>query len=396
MKHKIAFIALVFTYIFSSGCNNETKETRSDVIVGAERIKTYLPILKNKNIGLVVNQTSMVDTVHLIDFLYSKDINLKAIYAPEHGYKGNVEAGKHFNSTTDPNTGVPVFSIYGKNRKPTPEMLKGIDIIIFDIQDVGVRFFTYISTLNYVMEACAENNIKVVVFDRPNPLGYYVDGPVLKPEYRSFIGMKPIPVVHGLTVGEYAMMSNGEGWLKNRMKCELEVIKMENYTHATRYQLPIFPSPNLPDMKSIYLYPSICLFEGIKANEGRGTDHPFQQFGAPYYSPQNFSYVPKSIPGKSLHPKFEGKTCYGYDLSKTPLEELQNINQIQLKYVIDFYNKCDDKEHFFTNFFEKLAGNDELRKQITEGKTEAEIRASWQDDLNKYKEMREKYLLYED
>ncbi len=394
MKIKLVSITFIIFYLITVGCKEKSSHSEANIIVGAELTETYLPLLADKRVGVVVNQTSMVDTVHLIDFLFSKGVDLKAIYAPEHGYKGNVERGEHFDGTTDPDTGTPVFSLYGKNRKPSPEMLAGIDVVIFDIQDVGVRFFTYISTLNKVMEACAENGIQVIVFDRPNPLGHYVDGPVLNPEFNSFVGLNPIPIVHGLTVGEYAMMSNGEGWLKDSVQCNLEVIRMENYTHETRYQLPIFPSPNLPDMKSIYLYPSICLFEGANVNEGRGTYKPFQQFGAPYYTPQDFSYVPKSIPVLALHPKFEDETCYGYDLSETPLDELQNMKQIQLKYIIDFYQKCDDKEHFFTSFFDTLAGTDKLRKQIIEGKSEAEIRTGWQEDLDKYKEMRKKYLLY--
>ncbi len=386
---------IILAFVLAGGCTGKTGQLPGQkIIVGAGRTDIYLPLLKGKNVGLVVNQTSMVGSVHLIDFLYDKGVSLKAIYAPEHGYKGTVEAGKHFDNTTDPGTGVPVFSLYGKNRKPGTEILKGIDVVIFDIQDVGVRFFTYISTLNNVMEACAENGIKVMVLDRPNPIGHYIDGPVLDPNFKSFVGMNPIPIAHGLTIGEYAMMSNGEGWLKDSVKCDLEVIRMGNYAHDSLYQLPIFPSPNLPNMKSIYLYPSICLFEGINANEGRGTEHPFQQFGAPYYTPRDFSYVPKSMPGRSLHPRFEGETCYGQDMSGTPMGELQGIKQIQIKYVIDFYNKCNDKEHFFSKFFDKLAGTDQLRKQIIEGKSEDEIRASWQEGLDGYKAMRNKYLLY--
>ncbi|RKD92202.1 exo-beta-N-acetylmuramidase NamZ family protein [Mangrovibacterium diazotrophicum] len=398
MYAKLSLISclILLASILTTGCSNSTEQSEPAVIVGADRSEIYLPLLENKNVGLVVNQTSMVDSVHLIDYLYRKGVNIKAIYAPEHGYKGTVERGKHVDGTTDPDTGVPVYSLYGKNRKPGPEMLEGVDVVVFDIQDVGVRFFTYISTLNKVMEACAENGIKVIVLDRPNPLGYYVDGPVLDSQFGSFVGLNPIPVIHGLTVGEYAQMANGEGWLKDSIQCDLEVVKVENYTHATKYQLPILPSPNLPDMKSIYLYPSICLFEGANVNEGRGTYKPFQQFGAPYYTPTDFSYVPKSIPVLALHPKFEGDTCYGYDLSGVALSQLQEIRQLEIKYVIDFYNKCDDKENFFISFFDTLAGTDQLRKQIIEGQSEEQIRASWQQDLDKYKQMRKKYLLYDE
>ena len=396
MKPGLTSCLILLAYVLTSGCSSSTEHLTPEVKVGAERSEIYLPLLENKNVGLVINQTSVVDSVHLIDYLFEKGVNIKAIYAPEHGYKGNVERGEHFDGTTDPGTGIPVFSIYGTNRKPSPEMLEGIDVVVFDIQDVGVRFFTFISTLNMVMEACAENGIKVIVLDRPNPLGYYVDGPVLDPQFQSFVGLNPIPVIHGMTVGEYAKMVNGEGWLKDSIQCDMEVVKMENYTHATKYQLPVLPSPNLADMKSIYLYPSICLFEGANVNEGRGTYKPFQQFGAPYYTPKDFSYVPKSIPVLALHPKFEGETCYGYDLSGMTISELQDIKQLEIKYLIDFYNKSNDKENFFTSFFDKLAGTDQLRLQIIEGKTEEQIRASWQEDLEKYKLMRKNYLLYDE
>ena len=396
MKLKLICFAFLIISILVGACTGiqEKKKTPQKITVGAERSEIYLPLLAGKKVGVVVNQSSMVDSVHLINFLISKGVDLRGIYAPEHGYKGNVERGEHVDGTTDPETGIPVYSLYGKNHKPSPEILKDIEVMVFDMQDVGVRFFTYIYTMTRVMEASAENGIKVVVLDRPNPIGYYVDGPMLKPGFESGIGLFPIPVIHGLTVGEFAMMVNGEHWLKDGIQCDLEVIKVENYTHETKYQLPVFPSPNLAEMKSIYLYPSICLFEGADVNEGRGTYNPFQQFGAPYYTPQDFSYVPKSIPVLALHPKFEGETCYGYDLSGMTMNQLQDIKQLEIKYVIDFYNKCDDKENFFTSFFDKLAGTDQLRKQIIEGQSEAQIRASWQNDLDEFKLMRKNYLLY--
>ncbi len=387
---------ILLAYFLVTGCSNSTEHSEPKLKVGAERSEIYLPLLEGKKVGLVVNQSSMVDSVHLINYLVRKGVDVKGIYAPEHGYKGNVERGKHIDGEIDAETGIPVYSLYGKNHKPSPEILKDIEVMVFDMQDVGVRFFTYIYTMTRVMEASAENGIKVVVLDRPNPIGYYVDGPMLKPGFESGIGLFPIPVIHGLTVGEFAMMVNGEHWLKDGIQCDLEVIKVENYTHETKYQLPVFPSPNLAEMKSIYLYPSICLFEGADVNEGRGTYKPFQVFGAPYYTPQDFSYVPKSIPVLALHPKFEGETCYGYDLSNMTLSELQDIRQLEIKYVIDFYNKCDDKENFFTSFFDKLAGTDQLRLQIIEGKTEEQIRASWQEDLDKFKLMRKNYLLYDE
>ena len=396
MKLKLICFAFLIISILVGACTGiqEKKKTPQKITVGAERSEIYLPLLEGKKVGLVVNQSSMVDSVHLINYLVSKGVDVKGIYAPEHGYKGNVERGKHVDGEIDAETGIPVYSLYGKNHKPSPEILKDIDVMVFDMQDVGVRFFTYIYTMTRVMEASAENGIQVIVLDRPNPIGYYVDGPMLKPGFESGIGLFPIPVIHGLTVGEFAMMVNGEHWLKDGIQCDLEVIKVENYTHETKYQLPVFPSPNLAEMKSIYLYPSICLFEGADVNEGRGTYKPFQQFGAPYYTPQDFFYVPKSIPVLALHPKFEGETCYGYDLSNMTLSELQDIRQLEIKYLIDFYNKCDDKENFFTSFFDKLAGTDQLRLQIIEGKTEEQIRASWQKDLDEFKLMRKNYLLY--
>jgi len=394
MKLSLTFCSLLLAYTLTSGCSSSAEHSEPKLKVGAERSEIYLPLLEGKKVGLVVNQSSMVDSVHLINYLVSKGVDVKGIYAPEHGYRGNVERGKHVDGEIDAETGIPVYSLYGKNHKPSPEILKDIDVMVFDMQDVGVRFFTYIYTMTRVMEASAENGIKVVVLDRPNPIGYYVDGPMLKPGFESGIGLFPIPVIHGLTVGEFAMMVNGEHWLKDGIQCDLEVIKVENYTHETKYQLPVFPSPNLAEMKSIYLYPSICLFEGADVNEGRGTYKPFQQFGAPYYTPQDFSYVPKSIPVLALHPKFEGETCYGYDLSGMTMNQLQDIKQLEIKYVIDFYNKCDDKENFFTSFFDKLAGTDQLRLQIIEGKTEEQIRASWQEDLDEFKLMRKNYLLY--
>lgn len=390
--------AFLFILALCSNCNsaNKTSTSSNEVILGAARTETYFPILEGKRVGLVVNQTSVVDSMHLVDFLRSKKVNIAAIYAPEHGYRGTVERGEYIESATDSVTGLSIYSIYGRLRKPTPEILKGIDVMVFDIQDIGVRFFTVVSTMSNVMEACAENGIKLIILDRPNPLGYYVDGPVMKPEFSNFIGMHQVPVVHGMTLGEYAMMINGEGWLKDSVKCDLEIVQLKNYTHSTKYQLPIAPSPNLPDMKSVYLYPSVCFFEGAEVNEGRGTYKPFQQFGTPWFIPRAHSYIPRSIPVLSLHPKFENQVCYGYDLSGMEISELQRIKQVQLNYLIEFYRKSDQKELFFTDFFENLAGSDTLRKQIMAGQTEEQIRESWQTDLDRYKEMRKKYLLYQE
>lgn len=390
-------IFLFLIAIHFAACNPGHKaNTPENLILGASRTGLYFPLLKDKRVGVVVNQTSVIDSVHLVDFLISQNMNVAAIYAPEHRYKGKVERGEYIESSTDSVTGLPVFSIYGRLRKPTPEILKGIDVMVFDIQDVGVRFFTVVSTLSNVMEACAENNIPVIILDRPNPLGYYVDGPVMNAEFCNFIGMHKVPVVHGMTLGEYALMINGEGWLNDSVKCNLTVVELKNYTHATKYQLPVAPSPNLPDMKSVYLYPSVCFFEGAEVNEGRGTYKPFQQFGTPWYTPRQHSFIPVSIPVLSLHPKFENQICYGYDLSGTPIEELQEIKQLQLNYLIEFYRKSDQKELFFNDFFENLAGSDTLRRQIIAGQTEEQIRESWKTDLDHFKEMRKKYLLYKE
>ncbi len=365
------------------------------IAVGATQTADYFPLIKEKNLGMVVNHTSLVDSLHLVDFLLANEMKVKAIYAPEHGFKGTVERGKDVAHSVDPATGIPVFSIYGSRKKPTAEDLEGIDLMLFDMQDVGVRFFTYISTLHYVMEACAENNIPLIILDRPNPVGYFIDGPVLDTAYSSFIGMHPIPIAHGMTIGEYGQMINGEKWLKNGVQCELTVIKAANYNHQALYHLPVGPSPNLPDMRSVYLYPTTCLFEGTEVSEGRGTWKPFQQFGTPFFTPKVNPFVPEPIPGLSQEPKYEGDTCYGYNLSEVPIEELQQIKQIELKYLLEFYSKSPDKEKFFGPSMDLLAGSDQLRKQIIAGKTEEEIRASWQEGLARFRQVREKYLMYE-
>ncbi len=388
-------ITLSFLLILLMACSSPEPPVKA-CVVGAARTEVYLPLLKDKRVGVVVNQTSMVDTLHLVDLLLANGVDIRAIYAPEHGYKGNVERGQDIAHSTDPVTGIPVYSIYGATRKPTPEFLKDVDVVVFDIQDVGCRFYTVFGTMHYVMEACAENGKKVIIMDRPNPLGYYVDGPVLQPGFNSFIGMHEVPVVHGMTAGEYARMINGEKWLQDSVQCEMEIIPLENYTHATKYQLPVVPSPNLPDMKSVYLYPIVCFFEGAQVNEGRGTYKPFQQFGAPYYTPKDFSYVPVSIPVLSLRPRFENDTCYGYDLSGMELAGLQEIKQVRLNYLIEFYQKSGMGDSFFTDFFENLAGSDTLRKQIIAGQTEEQIRESWTEGLSKFNETRKKYLIYEE
>mgnify|MGYP001156914846 FL=1 len=363
-----------------------------EIVTGAEQFPLYASFLENKNVGVVANQTSFLENEnqHLVDFLISKNVIVKKVFAPEHGFRGTADAGEHVKDGVDSKTGVPLISLYGNNKKPSHEQLKGIDVVVFDIQDVGARFYTYISTLHYVMEACAEAGIPVIVLDRPNPNGHYIDGPILEAANQSFVGMHPIPVVHGMTIGEYAKMINGEGWLKNKMKCELTVVEIENYTHDTPYALPIKPSPNLPNDQAINLYPSLCFFEGTFINAGRGTDMQFQVFGAPSLpaSKYTFEYTPQSNEG-AKNPKFNGQLCHGKDLRKEP-----RLNKINLEWLIYAYNANGKKKDFFNSFFVKLAGTDKLQQQIEQGLTAEEIRDSWKDGLARFKKIREKYLLY--
>lgn len=364
---------------------------------GAEQMDMYLPMIKGKTVALVVNQTSLVGSKHLADTLVALGINVKVMFAPEHGIREMADAGDKIADGSDPVTGVPMVSLYGAKRKPSPEDLAGLDWVIFDIQDVGLRYYTYISTMHYVMEACAEEKVRFMVLDRPNPNGHYVDGPVLKEGFESFVGMHKVPVVHGMTIGEYANMVNGEGWLAGGKKCGLTVIPLSNYTHRTAYELPVKPSPNLPDMRSIYLYASTCFFEGTVASEGRGTPTPFQVFGHPKSGMGDYYFTPKAMAG-AQKPKLMGERCRGMNLSTMTLEELRAMKKVNLSYLIDFYKAFPDKENFFlkTNFFDKLAGSATLREQIIAGKTEAEIRAGWQEDLEAYKLTRKKYMLYAD
>ena len=353
--------------------------------LGAERLDTYLPLIENKKIGVVGNQTSMIGNTHLVDSLLSLGIDVVKVFSPEHGFRGKADAGAKVENGTDNKTGLPIISLYGKNKKPYPEQLEGIDVLLFDIQDVGARFYTYISTLHYIMEAAGENNIKVIVLDRPNPNSHYVDGPIREKGFESFVGMHAIPIVHGMTIGEYAKMINGENWIA--VNCELTVIVIENYTRKMAYDLPIKPSPNLPNAKAINLYPSLCLFEGTTISIGRGTVYPFQHFGAPYLE-SDYSFTPKSGAG-SKYPKHENKECFG-----TNLRLEKPLTAINLNWIIETYKQCPEKEEFFNNFFDKLAGTDKLRKQIIAEKTQKEIKESWQEGLEEFKEKREKHLIY--
>ena len=364
---------------------------------GAECMERYLPLLEGKRVAVCGNQTSVVAKTHLVDTLLSRKVNIVKLFCPEHGFRGQAEAGATIASGKDPLTGLPVVSLYGKNKKPTAEQLQGVDVVLFDLQDVGCRFYTYISTLHYVMEAAAENGVKVIVLDRPNPNGFYVDGPVLEPAYKSFVGMHPVPVVYGMTIGEYARMINGEKWLANGVQCDLTVIKIEGYTHETRYVLPVAPSPNLQTAEAIYLYPSLCLFEGTNVSVGRGTDQPFEMYGAPGMLSGGYRFTPRAIPGVSENPPFKGQECRGYLLHDIAAENLNNPGRLNLSYLLTAYRDCADKASFFlkNNFFDKLAGTDQLRKQLLVGANEEEIRASWEPDLEKFRHIREQYLLYE-
>ena len=360
-------------------------------VCGADQPDQYLTSLKGLRIGLVVNATSMVGGEHLVDFLAGNGIVPKRLFAPEHGLRGDADAGEQINNSVDAKTGIPIVSIYGKSRKPTTAQLKDIDLVLFDIQDVGCRFYTYVSTLHYVMEACAENNKELMILDRPNPNGDYCEGPVLKKAFRSFVGVDPIPVVHGCTMGEMARMINGEGWLQNGAKCRLKVVPVRNYTHQTRYLPPVKPSPNLPDLSAIRLYPSLCLFEATSASIGRGTTFPFQVIGYPDRNFGEFSFTPRSLKGFEMDPIQKDKTCYGEDLRK-----LNEIPHFTLRYFLAWYKKFDHAGDFLTkeNWFNLLMGDDRILKFIQAGKSEAEITASWQEELNRYKVIRSKYLLY--
>ncbi len=392
---------------YAEKTNNVTTEKKSDLSykdfkTGAEQTELYLPFLKGKRVGMVVNPTSVIGKTTTVDSLLKRGVNIVKIFGPEHGFRGDASAGVHVGDDVDKKTGIKVVSLYGKQSTPSNENMADIDIMIFDIQDVGVRFYTYINTLQRVMEACAINNKEVLVLDRPNPNGFVIDGPVLDMKYKSGIGMQPIPVSHGVTVGEYAHMLNGEGWLKDKMKAKVTVIKNANYDHDMPYELPVAPSPNLNTAQSILLYPSTCLFEGIYANLGRGTQFPFTVLGAPYYKGiYKFSFKPVGIKGMAETPLFKDQVCYGLDLRDYDTSIFRKTRQINIQWVMEMYKASPKKEDFFNSKLSKEMGNidkligvGEFRHQIVAGKSEAEIRASWEPGLSKYKEMRKKYLLY--
>ncbi len=400
IKLTISFFCL---FLFNS-CNSQSATSVSQpqtinnrpaigITTGAERLDILLPLLKDKNVALLVNQTAMVGGTHLVDTLLAYHINIKKIFAPEHGFRGSADAGEHVRDSVDAKTKIKIISLYGGKKKPSAQDLKDVDVMIFDIQDVGVRFYTFISSLHYLMETCEENNKQLIVLDRPNPNGWYVDGPVLEKKFQSFVGVDPIPVVHGLTVGEYAQMVNGEKWLPNGMQCNLKVVECLNYNHTMRYSIPAKPSPNLPNDVAIYNYPSICYFEGTDVSVGRGTDYPFQVVGAPQISIRSYSFTPQSKPGAKTPPHLN-KVCYGFDLRNVNTDKAE----INLSYLTKTYAVFSDTAKYFLPnlFFDKLSGTDELRKQIIAHKTETEIKASWKNGLDDYKTKRKKYLLYKD
>ena len=389
MKRLLFSFGILTIVISISKCN----ETNNIPIPGANRIELYKSIIEGKSVAVVANQTSMIGQNHLVDKLLSTGINIKAIFAPEHGFRNLADAGENIESGKDKPTGIPLISIYGSHLKPTAEDLKGIDVVLFDIQDVGARFYTYISTLHYIMESCAENHVKCIVLDRPNPNGFYFDGNIPDTAYRSFVCMDQVPVVHGMTVGEYAKMINGEGWLKHGLKCDLVVIKCKNYIHKTLYELPVKPSPNLPNQNSVYLYPSLCFFEGTAISLGRGTSYPFQVFGSPELPDRGFSFVPQSVPG-AKNPPLLGVKCFGTDLRDALKRKLVPRPELNLDWLITAYNDFPAKEKFFTPYFDVLAGGPVLREQIQKGMTSQQIRASWKEGLEKFAKIRGKYLLY--
>ncbi|MBQ8761228.1 MAG: DUF1343 domain-containing protein [Bacteroidales bacterium] len=396
--HKI----FLFLFAFICICSNLQAQSKSfknildaeESIVGASRLELYLSDLQNKNVGVVANQTSIFNNTHLIDTLLCEGITIKKIFTPEHGFRGTADEGAAVNNSMDEKTQLPIISLYGSNKKPNSQQLEGIDILLFDLQDVGTRFYTYISTMTYIMEAAAENDIPVIVLDRPNPNGFYIDGPVLKKENQSFVGLHQVPIVYGLTIGEYALMVNGEYWLSDSLQCDLKVVPLGNYNRKSIYKLAVKPSPNLPNWESVYLYPSLCFFEGTIVSVGRGTESPFQVYGHPDMNDE-YIFTPRQAEGRNK-PLLSDKECHGEFLLDYAHNYKKNEKEINLSWLIKAYNQLKDNEKFFNNFFIKLAGTDELRKQIELGLSEDEIRASWKEDLDNYKKIRAKYLLYKD
>jgi len=390
LKNTTAYrFCIIFIFILS------VRSLMATVIPGAYQFSKYVPSLKGLKVAIVANHTSMIGNVHLVDTLLAQDVKVKKIFAPEHGFRGNAANGEHINNSIDKKSGLPIVSLYGKQKKPSSKELKGIDAIIFDMQDVGVRYYTYLTTMHYIMEACAENNISLWILDRPNPNGHYIDGPVLDPKFtQSMVGLHPIPLVHGMTLGELAMMIKGEKWISKANKLSLFVVPVKHYDHNTEYQLPIAPSPNLPTPASIILYPSLGLFEGTIMSMGRGTQWPFEVLGAPWFHEGKFQFTPNDIPGKAINPPYKGQLCKGLHLDNFAYDYLKDYQKIYLLWMIEMYKSYGSKPEFFNSFFDKLAGTPDLKKQIIEGKTEAEIRASWESELQQFKKIRRNYLIY--
>ncbi|NLO02163.1 MAG: DUF1343 domain-containing protein [Bacteroidales bacterium] len=401
MKKSVFFELLLLTFLtVTIGCGNQTGERKGDavgeIITGADQTDEYVPYLKGRNVAMAINNSSTIGNALSLDSLLSLGVNVKKVFTPEHGLRGD-----NVYDSIDSRTGLPAVSLFRGKHKPTKEDLEGIDMVIFDKQDVGTRFYTYLATLHYVMEACAENNVEVIVLDRPNPNDSYVDGPVLEERFKSFVGLNPVPIVHGMTFGEYAGMLNGEGWLANGVQCKLKVVTLLNYKHGKPYILPVKPSPNLNTQQSILLYPSLCWFEGTVISEGRGTCMPFQILGHPALKDKyDFNFTPVSIPAMSTNPKHLGETCYGLDLRNYDTDRFRKTGKLNLDWLLELYNAYPDKENFFRQgtdgsySFDRLVGNDQLRKQIIEGLTEKEIRNSWEPGLSEFKKIREKYLIY--
>ena len=387
-RHIIGMLLAAAFLLFSPAADGQ-------ILTGADQLMSdtaCLQPLRGRRVALVGNQTSVVDSVHVADTLRSSGIRIQKIFCPEHGFRGNVQAGSLIASSTDPKTGIPIVSLYGSNKKPTFAQMRDVDVVVFDLQDVGCRFYTYISTLHYVMEACAESHVPLYVLDRPNPNGHYVDGPVLERGLRSFVGMHPVPIVYGMTIGEYALMINGEYWLHDSLQCDLHVVQLSGYTHQSRYSLPVAPSPNLPNDQAVALYPSLCLFEGCNVSVGRGTEWPFQVIGSPYYKGDStFRFKPQVVHGAAENPLFKNQTCRGLDLREAEVQPC-----FDLGYLREMYRGNGQHEFFLSNnFFEKLAGTARLRSQIKQGLTDEQIRQSWEPALSEFKAIREKYLLYE-
>jgi uncharacterized protein YbbC (DUF1343 family) len=399
MRNLIVFTLILSALLPLKSCFAQAKLQLVDstaVTVGAEQMEVYLPVLQGKRIAIVGNQSSLVGDVHLVDTLLQYGVEIVKIFSPEHGFRGDHDAGAYVQSTVDEITGIAMVSLYGQKKKPDASDLQGIDLILFDLQDVGVRFYTYISTLSFMMEACALHDIPLIVLDRPNPNGFYIDGPVLQEGFSSFVGLHPVPVVYGLTIGEYGMMVNGEGWLPNGLQCKLQVIPVEGYTRNMIVKLPVRPSPNLPNWQSVYLYPSLCFFEGTIVSVGRGTDRPFQVFGHPDYFEGQFVFSPRSIPGAAANPKLLGQTCYGESLLGHAADYKSNPLRLNLEWLTTAYEHLSGKHAFFNNYFNTLAGQAELQQQIEQGFSMAHIRKSWQTEIEDYKKIRIKYLLYPD